>query len=226
MTADGPSFASAAGREAKALKIEAVLATHLATPIEGRAMLDVGCGSGHIAAHFAAKNQVTGVDAVDQTAAAAAARFTFVLTTDETLPFPDGSFDIALSNHVAAYLPSLERHFAELYRVLRPGGVAYVATPNRFFPLEPHTRKPFIHWLPRHAYRAALRRITGRDERVRIPSLLGLRHSAERAGFGVRDYTMDIVRDPARFHFEGPARPWVPRAAALISPTVVLVLTR
>ncbi len=226
MTADGRSFASAAGREAKALKIEAVLATHLATPIEGRTILDVGCGSGHIAAHFAAKNRVTGVDAVDQTTAAEAARFTFVLTKGETLPFPDGSFDIALSNHVAAYLPSLDLHLAELFRVLRRGGVVYVATPNRFFPLEPHTRKPFLHWLPRDAYRAALRRITGRDERVRIPSLLGLRRAAMRAGFEVRDYTMDIVRDPARFHFEGPARSWLPRAASLISPTVILVLSR
>ena len=48
------------------------------------------------------------------------------------LPFPDGSFDLVFGHAVLHHLPDLERSFAELARVLRPGGtLAFCGEPSR-----------------------------------------------------------------------------------------------
>jgi ubiquinone/menaquinone biosynthesis C-methylase UbiE len=51
----------------------------------------------------------------------------------EALPFPDGSFDIVYGHAVLHHVPDLDRAFAELHRVLRPGGVlAFCGEPSRY----------------------------------------------------------------------------------------------
>ncbi len=71
------------------------------------------------------------------------------------LPFADGAFDIVHSNAVIEHVGDRgrQRLFAE--EALRVGKRVFVTTPNRRFPVELHTRLPFVHWLPeRHAHRA------------------------------------------------------------------------
>ncbi len=46
------------------------------------------------------------------------------------LPFPDESFDLVTANMVLEHLTNPERQFAEIGRVLRPGGRLLVHTPN------------------------------------------------------------------------------------------------
>jgi malonyl-CoA O-methyltransferase len=46
----------------------------------------------------------------------------------ERLPFADGSFDMVWSNLVLQWLGSPQDAFAELHRVLRPGGVCFFST--------------------------------------------------------------------------------------------------
>lgn len=48
----------------------------------------------------------------------------------ESLPFPAGSFDAVTANMVIEHLPHPERVLAEVYRVLRPGGLFVFHTPN------------------------------------------------------------------------------------------------
>jgi SAM-dependent methyltransferase len=48
----------------------------------------------------------------------------------EGLPFPDGSFDLVSCNMVVEHLPDPYQTFGEFGRVLRPGGVLLVHTPN------------------------------------------------------------------------------------------------
>jgi hypothetical protein len=66
-----------------------------------------------------------------------------------SLPFADGRFDVAFSNavveHVEGGRDGQRRFVEELCRVARR---VFVTTPNRFFPLEVHTLRPFVHWLP------------------------------------------------------------------------------
>ena len=46
------------------------------------------------------------------------------------LPFQAAAFDIVLCNHVVEHLPDPARALSELFRVLRPGGLAIVGVPN------------------------------------------------------------------------------------------------
>lgn len=49
----------------------------------------------------------------------------------ETLPFPDGAFDLAIANHMLYHVPDRPKALSELRRVLRPGGALIAATNGR-----------------------------------------------------------------------------------------------
>ncbi len=62
--------------------------------------------------------------------------------------FADDEFEVAVSNSVIEHLPTFElqeRMAAEMRRV---GRRAYLQTPNRHFPVEPHFLFPFFGILP------------------------------------------------------------------------------
>ncbi len=65
------------------------------------------------------------------------------------LPFADGAFDIVFSNAVIEHVGSRERQEAFVREALRVGRRVFLTTPNRWFPIELHTRLPLVHWLPR-----------------------------------------------------------------------------
>src|SRR5688572_10913970 len=52
------------------------------------------------------------------------------INPDGTLPYPDGAFDVACSLEVIEHIKDQFSFTRELYRVVRPGGVAIVSTPN------------------------------------------------------------------------------------------------
>ena len=77
------------------------------------------------------------------------------------LPFADGEFDVGFSNAVVEHLgdrASQEAFISELCRVSKR---VFLATPNRWFPLDPHTLFPLVHWLPN---RERLLRRLGNEE--------------------------------------------------------------
>ena len=78
------------------------------------------------------------------------------------LPFADGEFDLGFSNavieHVAGGREGQRRFVEELCRV---AGKVFVTTPNRWFPVDPHTLLPFAHWLPGGGVRERLLRARG-----------------------------------------------------------------
>jgi 2-polyprenyl-3-methyl-5-hydroxy-6-metoxy-1,4-benzoquinol methylase len=74
------------------------------------------------------------------------------------LPFESRAFDWVFSNAVIEHVGAWEKQklFAtEVRRVARKG--YFVSTPNKFFPLEPHTLLPGYQFLPPRLQRAALR---------------------------------------------------------------------
>lgn len=64
------------------------------------------------------------------------------------LPFPDGAFDVVHSNAVIEHVGGRERQEAFVREALRVGRRVFLTTPNRWFPIEVHTRLPLVHWLP------------------------------------------------------------------------------
>jgi SAM-dependent methyltransferase len=64
------------------------------------------------------------------------------------LPFEDGAFDVVFSNAVIEHVGGLEQQRRFVAEALRVAGRAFITTPNRWFPVEVHTRLPLVHWLP------------------------------------------------------------------------------
>ncbi len=64
------------------------------------------------------------------------------------LPFADGEFDVVHSNAVVEHVGGPERQEAFIREALRVGRRVFLTTPNRWFPVEVHTRLPLVHWLP------------------------------------------------------------------------------
>jgi SAM-dependent methyltransferase len=72
------------------------------------------------------------------------------------MPFEDGAFDVVFSNAVIEHVGGREQQRRFVAESLRVARSAFVTTPNRWFPIEVHTRLPLVQWLPErladHAY--------------------------------------------------------------------------
>jgi len=100
----------------------------LAGDVNGRRILDAGCGSGPLSAALRAKGAImTGFDASPAMVELARQRLgedatLLVADISRPLPFADGAFDDVVVSLVLHYLRDWTAPLAELRRVLRPGG--------------------------------------------------------------------------------------------------------
>ena len=102
-------------------------------PPRGR-ILELGCGMGHLLAWLVDRYQVFGAD-INPWALAQARQNVpqgqfLLLSGDDPCAFTDGAFDILIVKHVVEHLVHPEQAIAEMSRVLRPGGLLMLATPN------------------------------------------------------------------------------------------------
>lgn len=74
---------------------------------------------------------------------------------DGRLPYPDGHFDLVVSNQVLEHVERLDSAVDELARVLKPGGRLLALFPTAEVLREAHCGVPFLHWLPRRPARVA-----------------------------------------------------------------------
>jgi ubiquinone/menaquinone biosynthesis C-methylase UbiE len=67
----------------------------------------------------------------------------------ESLPFEDASFDVVLAENVMEHVADPDTVFAEVYRVLRPGGGFHFYTASALCPRQHEiTRFPLFPWYP------------------------------------------------------------------------------
>ncbi|MEX0832862.1 MAG: ubiquinone/menaquinone biosynthesis methyltransferase [Actinomycetota bacterium] len=108
-------------------------------------VLDLGCGTGRLAELLAGRAAVTGLDVSEGMLTAArerlGGRVALVRGSAFKLPFVDAAFRAAVSGFVLRNLDGLPAAFAELARVIEPGGS--VALVDITGPSTPFLRPPF-----------------------------------------------------------------------------------
>ena len=208
-------------RRLKARKIAIILERE--RPLSGLRVLDVGTGVGVIASTLADFVGPTGavhsVDVVDLRVESDG--YQFHLGVGTTLPFPDGSFDVVISNHCIEHTggPTEQAaHLRELRRVLRADGVGYLAVPNRWAPLEPHFRLLGLSWLASASLQSCYVRAARRGDAYdcRLLSRAELRQLFDRTGVQAQEITLDAMRVMADVEQPSPALRTLLRAPARI----------
>ncbi len=134
---------------------------------EGKAVLEIGCGSGMGLAYLAQRaSRVVGGDPTAALLAEAGEHLPsmeLVQLSADHLPFEAKTFDVVLMLEMIYYVEDLEGAVAEARRVLRPGGRLFICLPNRARP--DFNPSPYS---------------------VRYPSAGELQTSLERHGFSVQ----------------------------------------
>jgi ubiquinone/menaquinone biosynthesis C-methylase UbiE len=156
-------------------------------PLDGKWVLDIGCGLGAYVNAFRRFTPHTfGMD-VDAPRVVEGRRRGvdhLLLGAAEELPFADSSFDVIVLNEVIEHVRDDRATLREACRVLRPGGSIVIYAPNRLYPMETHGvylgkryvfgNIPLVNWLPDVLRRRLVphaRAYLGRDMRRLIRGL-------------------------------------------------------
>jgi 2-polyprenyl-3-methyl-5-hydroxy-6-metoxy-1,4-benzoquinol methylase len=223
-----------ASRKAKVGKILRILASEISEPAKA-ALVDIGCSEGQITESLAeCFSFVVGVD-VDRHSSARGV-FHFIQADASYLPLASKVFHGAVVNHILEHVASPQSLLDEVWRVLKPGGICYLAVPNRYCIVEPHYLLPLLSWLPRRLADLYVR-LLGRGTHYpeRLPSYWALRRLIRK--FEIRDLTPMLLKRPEMFYPDDPyllaktktARwlpEWLLRALIPAAPSWVLILRK
>ncbi len=120
-------------------RVEDIL-IHLAEAAGNNSLLDIGCGMGFIIdiakLHF---RRITGIDITEAmlekvNCESKTCEISLQVAEIEQMLFPDEAFDVVTAYAVIHHLHELKPAFAEVFRVLKPGGFFYTDTdPNYYF---------------------------------------------------------------------------------------------
>lgn len=156
----------------------------------GETMLDLDAGAGRLAAFDfrGLCRRIVGVD-LDPRVLDNPFLDEAHIASAYDLPFPDASLDVVISVNVLEHIDQPVRLFAEVRRVLKPGGLFIAGTPNRYHDV------PTIAQLTPHRFHVLIGRLQGRSDedtfptRYRANTRAAIRRHARAAGLDV-----DLVR--------------------------------
>lgn len=126
-------------------------------PEGARRGLDVGCQNGWTTDRYSNLTGLewVGIDPVIEEPTRSPDGLELSPGSADRLAFPDGHFDVVMLANVYEHIFPERRvaSFQEIRRVLAPNGVVVGQIPNPYFPIESHSRLPFMGWLPIRAQR-------------------------------------------------------------------------
>jgi len=185
-------------------KISALLEKEIGS-LEGKKVLDLGCGLGGISISFKEKSAgVFSIDSDNERIIGLKKRLSesnikgiFPLQADATdLPFLNDTFDLIIINGVLEWVgwgkdknPLLLQYqvLGEAIRVLRKAGILYLAIENRFYPVnlfrDPHLKIPFVAMLPYEIASGFSYLMIGKPYQTPIYSYWRLKRMLREAGF-------------------------------------------
>lgn len=105
------------------------------TLVHGKAVLDVACGEGYGASGLraAGAKSVLAIDVSPEACCLARSRYSLSVAcgSAEELPLADGTLDVVVSFETIEHLTDPARFVSECARVLKPGGLLIISSPNR-----------------------------------------------------------------------------------------------
>ena len=131
---------------------------------EGQLVVDLGCGPGGITSKLSGPYSILGLDRdryllrnfLDQ-------RIPRIEGRGECLPFKNGSIDVVVAISLVEHMPDQAGFLREVARVLKRGGRAILQIPELRYPIEPHTKWPFLY-LWSSAFQSKVLAATGYDD--------------------------------------------------------------
>lgn len=173
----------------------------------GHCVIDVGCGSGLLTDFCKSQgNQVIGIDITSQVKTTRTRSLDVVQgDIEQVFPFPDETFSLAICIEVVEHLLQPDRMLGEIYRVLKPGGILILSTPN------------YAYWvlrvlylfgqlpvgLPGRHYKGLFRRVSDsyplpwRDPHIRFFSPSIIKRFLNEYGFQIESIRASFVAFPS-----------------------------
>jgi len=192
-------------REYKAKKTLSVLNDDLKHDLHKLRLLDIGCSTG-IMTNLLSKSfgSTVGID-IDKGGVEfaqekfAGKKLKFMIMDSMNIKFPDNSFDVINCTQVYEHVPDSRKLMAEIYILLKPGGICYFAAGNRLVLIEGHYKLPLLSVVPKaiaHFYLSVLGR--GNHYYETHLTLWSLRKLVRK--FQVIDYTIKVLQEPRKFY--------------------------
>lgn len=226
-------------RPRKADAIWQTLVFYAGNDILSGTWVDMGCGSGGIAAALAPKvKKIIGIDPEPWS------RWSTWTREHSNLEFIEGSYendppllaensvDIVICNQVYEHVPDPQQMIKVIYRILKPGGYCYFAGPNLLFPIEPHVFWPIIHWIPRAAAINVMKAVGAKDL-IDANSTTYWTLRSWLNSFEIKNALPDVIKHPEKYGRKAifwrciSIMPrWLAQALTPISPGFVFVLRK
>ena len=171
-------------------------------------LLDLGCGTGLTLAFLA---QVfpnsTGCDVGAKEVVATKTilkdhglKIPLIKYNGKKLPFADSFFDIVTFIEVIEHVDNPDMVLKEIERVLKPDGVLHITTANKWWPIEPHFKLPFLSYLPKKMadwYVSVFKRGSS-YQNIKLPSYSQFFKMVNKH-FEVKDITLEVIADYEKF---------------------------
>jgi ubiquinone/menaquinone biosynthesis C-methylase UbiE/uncharacterized protein YbaR (Trm112 family) len=173
-------------------------------------LLEVGCGTAPLLVSAKSRYQkIVGVDIAFRWLVVAKKRLAeakldvpLICACAEALPFPNAAFERVVADSVLEHLGDQHKGLSEIYRVTRPGGYLFVATPNKYsLGPDPHVGIWGGGYLPQRWVASYVRRRGGIPPKRNLLSSQLLSRAIHEAGFQLPRIELPAVPAGQRSHF-------------------------